>query len=180
MYGHSPCVRTGGEPRLSHRVHYWCQPLSRVARWGRGAAGSAPYFFHVCGDSGAPSTRQAWLAVTCWNSRRALLCVQWERSLAVCSLLDLSRPPVHLFPQPVPRIMVQPALPDPRTPRVAEVSQRAGGHLAGGWPNAVSVEATLWLLYSSIPILIISHNIGRCLLPLCFPVTLAISNLLII
>lgn len=80
--------------------------------------------------------------------------------------------------------MVQPALPDPRTTRVAEVSQLGGGggggHLAGGWPNAVSVESTPWLFYSSIPILIINHNIGHCLPPLYFPVTLAISNLLII
>lgn len=80
----------------------------------------------------------------------------------------------------MPRITVQPALPDPRTPRVTEVSQQVGGRLAGGWPDAVSVEATLWWFYSSIPILIINHNIGHGFLPLYFPVTLAISNLLII
>lgn len=73
--------------------------------------------------------------------------MQWKRSLAICSVLDLSRLPVHLFPQPVPRIMVQPALPEPRTPRVAEVSQWAGGHLAVGWPDAVSIEATLVVLF---------------------------------
>lgn len=69
---------------------------------------------------------------------------RWLSPLSSCILLGPSLfcfsgspcPPVHLFPQPVPRIMVQSALPDGGMPRMAEVSQPGrGGAFTGGCPT---------------------------------------------
>ena len=67
----------------------------------------------------------------------------------LCSAsLDPSRLPVHLSPQPVPRIMVQSAFADTGTPGALEVSQTGGTPLlaatthVGGGPDAVTVEST--------------------------------------
>lgn len=50
--------------------------------------------------------------------------------LSLFTPLDPSRPPVRLFPQPVPRIMVQSALTDAGTTRAVEVSRTGWGR---GW-----------------------------------------------
>lgn len=72
--------------------------------------------------------------------------------------------------------MVQPAVSDFGTTRMAEVSELGQGgplpiaapHTVGG-PDVINVESTPVVFYFRVPILIINRNIGHCLLPLYFP-----------
>lgn len=73
---------------------------------------------------------------------------------------------MHLSPQPVPRILVQPTFSDARATRTEEVS-----HQVGAVPLA-EVALTLARILSStpafpplLPTLIINYNVGHCLLP---------------
>ena len=81
-----------------------------------------------------------------WVPLTALPSLQLKASLLLSALLPrASSPPVPLSPQPVPRIMVQPALPDAGSPRMAEVSWSGRvvpppwlSHIRRGGPSAVT------------------------------------------
>ena len=86
-----------------------------------------------------------------WVLLTALPSVQWKASLVLSALLPRAPSPLApLFPQPVPRITVQSALPDVGSPRMAEVSW-SGRVVPSLWLSHIQWVAPVLRLWSPHP-----------------------------
>lgn len=73
---------------------------------------------------------------------------------------------MYLFPQPVPRILAQPTFSDAQATRTEEVShQIAAAPLAEVALMLPRISSSIPAFPSLLPTLLISYNVGHCLLP---------------
>lgn len=91
----------------------------------------------------------------------------WLLAALLCAPVPFGASLIHLSPQPMPRILVQPTFSDARAVRTEEVSHQVGAAPLAevALTFATSDPFVHTCLSPLLPTLITNYNVGHCLLP---------------